>query len=111
MFIFWGTRKTIRKAGYVADFCPICRDVKMFQLIRVGMASHVYGLSFGKGKLAGHDRKCVDSGMELQADPAKYKDIVKNTDGVRTDDLVSATFPNTNGNFIHFFHYNTICQS
>ena len=94
MFIFWGTRKTIRKAGYVADFCPICRDIKMFQLSRVGMASHVYGLSFGKGKLVGHDKKCVDCGIELQADPAIYKDIQKKQDVGRIDDLATATFPN-----------------
>ncbi len=94
MFIFWGTKKTIRKAGYVADFCPICRDIKMFQLIRVGMASHIYGLSFGKGKLAGHDKICSDCGVDLQADPAIYKDILKRHDDMRIDDLVTATFPN-----------------
>ena len=42
MFIVWGTKRTERKQGLVADFCPICREVRAFQLIRVGLASLVH---------------------------------------------------------------------
>lgn len=94
MFIFWGTKTVIRKLGYVADFCPICREIQPFQLSRVGLASHVYGASFGKGKLVGHQKKCMQCGVELQADASIYKDIQKKPAGGSTEELAAATFPN-----------------
>lgn len=28
MFIIWGTKRVNTRLGYVADFCPICRDLQ-----------------------------------------------------------------------------------
>lgn len=94
MFIFWGTKTVIRKLGYVADFCPICRDIEKLQLSRVGLASHIYGASFGGGKLVGHQKKCLRCGTELQTDASIYKDIQKKLPGASSMDLVANTFPN-----------------
>lgn len=94
MFIFWGTKTVIRKLGYVADFCPICREIQKFQLSRVGLASHVYGASFGEGKLVGHQKKCLHCGTELQTDPSIYKDVQKKLTGAGSTDLTANTFPN-----------------
>jgi len=35
MFIVWGKKRVERKQGMVADFCPICREVRAFTLIRL----------------------------------------------------------------------------
>ncbi|HEU0264165.1 MAG TPA: hypothetical protein VFR01_00400 [Geobacterales bacterium] len=94
MFIFWGTKAVVRKLGYVADFCPICRDIQTFQLSRVGLASHVYGASFGQGKLVGHQKKCGECGVELQTDASIYKDVQKKLTGNHSTDLTFTTFPN-----------------
>ncbi len=94
MFIYWGTKTAIRKLGYVADFCPICREIQKFQLSRVGLASHIYGVSFGEGKLVGHQKKCLHCGTELQTDASIYKDVQKRLPSAGSADLTASTFPN-----------------
>lgn len=94
MFIFWGTKTVIRKLGFVADFCPVCREIEKFQLSRVGLASHLYGASFGEGKLVGHQKKCLRCGTELQTDASIYKDVQKKLPSAGSADLVANTFPN-----------------
>src|SRR5258706_9118781 len=44
MFIIWGKKRVTKSLGYVADFCPLCRDVRTFELVRVGLAGHIYYL-------------------------------------------------------------------
>ncbi len=94
MFIFWGTKAVIRKLGYVADFCPICREIQKFQLSRIGLASHIYGASFGEGKLVGHQKKCLHCGTEFKTDASIYKDVQKKLPGAGAADLTANTFPN-----------------
>ncbi len=73
MFVFyWGTRRTEKKQGLVAEFCPLCRDISAFRILRVGLASHVYAIPFGQGRLAGHVIECTACGLRLTADPLKY---------------------------------------
>lgn len=90
--IFWGTKHTTRNLGYVADFCPICRAPKPFQLTRIGLASHLYFISFGKGRLVGYDRTCQDCGTSYSADPTMYESVVKKSAPV--EELIRQTFPN-----------------
>ncbi len=92
MFIVWGTKRVERKRGMVADFCPICRKVRAFELIRVGLASHIYYVSFGEGKLAGHVIRCNECGVRLKADPARYAATEKDS-RVGFEALVRDTFP------------------
>ncbi len=72
MFIFWGTKRTEKKQGLVAEFCPIDHGIRAFRLLRMGLASHIYYLSFGQGKLVGHVIECTDCGLRLATDPLKY---------------------------------------
>jgi hypothetical protein len=92
MFIVWGTKRVERKLGMVADFCPICREVRAFQLIRIGLASHVYYVSFGEGKLAGHVIRCHECGVRLKADRARYAATEKDS-RIDLEVLVRDTFP------------------
>ncbi|HEV7403293.1 MAG TPA: hypothetical protein VGO11_10215 [Chthoniobacteraceae bacterium] len=75
MFIVWGTKRTIRKQGYIADFCPLCREVRAFELLRIGLASHLYYVSFGQGRLAGHLQRCLECRFEMPVDPGHYASI------------------------------------
>jgi len=93
MFIVWGKKRVERKIGLVADFCPICRDVRAFQLIRVGLAGHVYYVSFSEGKLAGHIIRCSECGLDLGVDPTRYASA-ENDSRVGLEALVQHTFPN-----------------
>lgn len=92
MFIVWGTKRTERKQGMVADFCPICREARAFQLIRVGLASHIYYLSFGEGKLAGYIIRCSECGVGLGTQATRYANVEKDP-RVSLEVLIRDTFP------------------
>lgn len=93
MFIVWGSKRTVRKLGYVADFCPICREPRSFRLSRIGSASHMYYISFGSGKLVGHLIECGDCGQALSADPMAYPTYEK-ASSPDLEYLIRVTHPN-----------------
>src|SRR5438876_12363312 len=72
MFIVWGKKRTERKQGRVADFYPICREIRAFTLIRVGLAGHIYYVSFGEGKLVGYIVRCDTCGVALGVEPTRF---------------------------------------
>ncbi len=92
MFIFWGTKQIRNTIGWVADFCPVCRDMNQFRLLRVGSASHVYYISIGKGTLLGHEIVCQSCQIPLSANINHYKTISKEHAAL-TEDLIGKTHP------------------
>lgn len=92
MFIIWGKKAVYRNLGYVADYCPICRGARAFRLQRVGMASHVYYVSFGEGALVGHQRTCCDCATTLKGNPATYATVASKPSPI--DELLHTTYPN-----------------
>jgi hypothetical protein len=70
--IVHGTKIVVRRIGHVADFCPMCRELRVFRLSRVGLASHLYFLSFGEGKLVAHTLECLTCGVSFETDPLRY---------------------------------------
>jgi hypothetical protein len=93
MFIFWGTRKTESKEGYVAEFCPVCREITSFQLRRIGMADHLYGVSLGKGKTLGHAAICEGCQTQIGVDAMDYRAFARRP-GQNLQVLIDETFPN-----------------
>jgi len=91
MFIFWGKKLVYRRLGYVADFCPMCRVARAFEVQRVGVASHVYYISFGEGALAGYRRKCLECDTALDAKPTAYASLAEQPASVA--ELTAKTFP------------------
>jgi hypothetical protein len=92
MFIVWGKKLVYRKIGYVADFCPICRAIKPFELKRVGSASHVYYVTAGEGQLVGYERTCKECDVSFRAEPTAYASVSKTLTPL--DELRTQTFPN-----------------
>ena len=92
--IIWGTKRVVSSLGFVADFCPICREVRTFEVERIGMAGHLYYLSFGSGTLAGYVRTCRTCGTGLNATPDMYARLSREM--LRPDELQPITFPNLN---------------
>ena len=92
MFIVWGTKIKKKRLGYVADCCPVCNDVRRFSLRRIGAADHLYYISFGQGRLVGHEVTCCDCGTRLEADADRYQAVESSAD-TSLDALVSTTHP------------------
>jgi hypothetical protein len=91
MFIIWGRKIVRRKLGFVADFCPICRAVTAHRLGRIGSAGHVYYLSFGEGRLVGHERTCQHCKTTSITEESRYGTPEKKLAAVEM--LVIKTFP------------------
>jgi len=92
MFIVWGKKHVTRRLGYVADFCPICRDLRLFKLKRLGLAGHIYYISLGEGDLIGHIQTCAVCDIDLNATPEDYKSV--HPQKLPADQLAALTFPN-----------------
>jgi hypothetical protein len=91
MFIVWGRKIVRRPIGYVADYCGICRDAKPFKLSRLGSAGHVYHISFGEGRLVGHERTCTSCGTFSEANVAAYATVSRAATSL--DTLKQETYP------------------
>jgi hypothetical protein len=72
MIISWGTKTVYDPIGYVADFCPCCRELRVFHFRRIGSATHLYGIAADSGDLTGYDRRCQSCGIMLSAVPDWY---------------------------------------
>lgn len=90
--IIWGKKYVYSRLGYVADFCHLCREVRAFELTRVGLAGHFYYISLTQGDLVGHERKCKTCGTEFNCKPEIYARPSKELLPVR--ELIRLTFPN-----------------
>ena len=92
MFIVWGKTIKRQKLGFVADFCAVCRDLRTFQVKRIGSASHVYYISFGQGDLVGYERTCEVCSTPVDAVPDTYIGMAETCRPA--SELISETFPN-----------------
>lgn len=92
-FIVWGTKRTLTRLGFVADFCPICRQIQPFSVSRVGRVGHLYYISFGDGELVGYLSECQTCRLNLSADANLYQTVSKSLSPDLTS-LIQGTFPN-----------------
>jgi hypothetical protein len=92
MFIVWGKTIKRQKLGFVADYCAVCRDLRAFQVKRIGSASHVYYISFGEGDLVGYERICQSCNTVFEAVPDTYSGMSKESRA--GTELIGETFPN-----------------
>jgi hypothetical protein len=83
-----------RKAGYVADFCPLCRCPTAFKVLRLGVSRQTAKIyhEAGKDHLIEHKRVCQDCATELPAERSMYAKIAAKPSAVST--LIADTFPN-----------------
>jgi len=91
MLIFGADKFPYRNIGYVADFCPMCRAPRAFQLRRVGGASQDYNIDSGEGALLGYERRCEDCEVTLDAKPTSYASIA--SERTSMPELTARTFP------------------
>src|SRR5262245_30052423 len=98
MFIVWGTKRIERALGFAADFCPVCRQVQPVRVARIGMASHVYYISFGQGQLVGYQAKCSVCSLAFETNPIRDQQTVLQTPK-DIEALIDTTFPSLRQNY------------
>jgi hypothetical protein len=92
MIFIWGKKVVRRKVGFVADFCPMCRDPRPFRLNEVRRIGHIYYISLGSGDLLGYERVCEGCTLALHGEPGHYASTLKKVASV--DLLMQSTYPN-----------------
>jgi len=91
MFIVWGKRVMRKKQGYVADFCPMCRELQTFLLREVRSYSHIYYIPTSANSLVGYERVCQGCKLALHGAPRQYVAAPKKPGHVR--EIVGRSFP------------------
>lgn len=89
--LIWGKKRKEKPAGYIAEFCPICRTIRKFELIKVSIATHIYYVSIGDGEFIGYEAKCENCSYVFGTDISHYR-----TSGSASDELqvlIPLTFP------------------
>jgi hypothetical protein len=97
-FIIWGKKRVEKPLGHVADFCPICRELRAFEVFRAGMAGHIYGVTAGEGELLGYVKLCTKCGLKLGADPLQYA-CYDESFTTNLEVLIAKTFPGVREKF------------
>lgn len=92
--IIHGKKRIEQKMGLVAEFCPVCHEIRCFELRRVMLFSHFYFILYGKGELVEHRVVCTVCGLWLQTKPDRYAGA-ENTHVYLNDieALMQSTFP------------------
>ena len=91
MFIVWGKRRKEKTIGSVADFCPMCRDLRGFYVRAVKMVSHLYFIPLSS-QTVGHMVVCAKCGYEHPANLTEYESVA-NDPGPDFDSLIEKTYP------------------
>lgn len=93
MLIVWGKKITKKRLGHVADFCPLCRELRSFSMINVRRVPHLYFISLGSGESVGHYRTCDSCSVMLGAQVGQYASVSR-AKGQDVVELAMATNPN-----------------
>jgi hypothetical protein len=92
-FITWGTKTTLKRVGYVADFCPICRRTTVCSSIAVGNVKHIQRIPLGKATTIGHILRCSSCNLPMLTDIDRYHCNIPRS-MVKIDRAIDDTFPN-----------------
>lgn len=90
--IFWGTRLKRRCVGRVADFCPLCREIRPFRLFHRHCQYHVALIGMGEGPADAIDVECEHCGARVLREGYPYATALRDR-SASLDELVAATNP------------------
>ena len=75
MYVHVDVKERRRPIGWVADLCPVCRDLRAFRVSEVRRVARVYLVPMGKGSLEGIEITCVDCECVLPGSEEGYESV------------------------------------
>lgn len=94
LHLHFGHRRVEQLEGLVADFCPICRTIRVFDFFRVARVFHCMGITLGRGTPLSYFAKCQECSFELQTDPRRYHSIAQKSVKFKSqEEVVAMTYP------------------
>jgi hypothetical protein len=91
IYLVWGDKLIYRKVGYVAEYCPICREPRVCQLRQVRRVFHLYFIPLGGGDIVGYAAVCQTCKTDFSAELSDYARIAHKP--LALDILRPLTFP------------------
>ncbi|MCB9840018.1 MAG: hypothetical protein H6809_00010 [Phycisphaeraceae bacterium] len=73
MLIVWGTRRVERPIGWVADHCPICRQILALPARQISDVSHLYFVPVSRGRRLALVARCPGCNTDLIRPPSFYR--------------------------------------
>lgn len=77
MFVHVDVKERRRPVGWAADLCPVCRDLRSFEVAEVRRVARVYLVPIGSGSLEGREITCADCKTVLPCPEEGYEAISK----------------------------------
>jgi hypothetical protein len=91
-FVISGVKSVRSTVGRVADFCPICRDMRAFELSHIGRSAHLYGVALSKGDTLYFEATCQTCGVYFSTHERKYASVATG-EGATLEHLLSECGP------------------
>ena len=89
--IYAGERVSARNIGYVADFCPVCRKICVFQIKSIGYVSHILGITYAHGDIIAYERRCQECRQVFDAELTHYASVPNKK--MQIGELIAISFP------------------
>ncbi|MDP7131229.1 MAG: hypothetical protein QF437_12110, partial [Planctomycetota bacterium] len=91
MIFIWGKKVVQKKAGFRAEFCPICRDVKAHFVKELVEVSHLYYIPMGRGTKEAYRIICEGCKSDYYDTESEHLDTIAAPDPLT--ELVRTTNP------------------
>jgi hypothetical protein len=96
--IIYGHKIVRTPAGLVADFCPLCRAIKPYEVLCIEKVPHLYHIITLKGEVAGFELRCMQCAFVKSAPEGLFQNLADAYDG-DLEQLVEQTFPTIRGSY------------
>lgn len=97
MATVWGYKQTRRGRGYIAEWCPVCREMTAHKLIRMGSAFHINYVNFTDGRLLGFELRCEHCQTPYWLEEHSYPHFTR--ERLPLDQLIRETHPDYHQRF------------
>lgn len=75
MLFVWGTKIKRKKLGWVAEFCPTCREPTPFKVFSLRSASRIYFFTSRNNGTVGHEIRYSKCKTRHPADAFRYSGV------------------------------------
>lgn len=99
MLIIVGTRIRKRSLGRVAEYCPLCREIRPCRVTQIESISHLYFIPISRAKIKGHIVECEKCRQRVSTHIGVFTGFSRNRNDT-IDKLIEQTNPDIEARLI-----------
>ena len=93
IIIHWKEQERVISLGYAADFCPVCRQIRTFEISEIRMATHLWFIPVERGTFLRHQQACVHCRVMQNSHRGRFARFERSP-RKPLEDLIAETNPN-----------------